>query len=834
MSKILKKEDHADLNKVFKKQKSESKEAFKEALTTAKMEIPKTARKEARSTLKKTTKKVNVIKKSHLKTRRSLKAKVASGKALTSDERTLLKESHSKLKGAKLANRRQKNLYRQTKKIDPTLIRHQVKTEASLRVKQDIKYKATSLIQEDETVGEAVSSVRKASQTKMNMRQALKVTKTSTKLSGKVLKGTYGLSNRTYNLTRGRGFYRTPPDLTLRSKARVKMSALKMRKTSFLKHQQQQASHVSAKIVKSIVNGIKLIATNPLTWIALGVFLVLFIVFGAVSSNSQYAIMQEEKDLTDAWVAWTKLDTDHNDESTTFFTNGNNAMFYMNNEYEDYRIKHQATFGKTYQDYLSDLWEAVNGKDPNYSFVAVDDLLKDKDTPYFMKTSDYDDYKELVTTYGFETLEGQLSFPFKTDELTVSRRYGYEGQKKEAKLFDKLIVDVSEGTDVVSPMDGVVTNVISEDEVELTDKEGAYRLHLKGVKTARLSKGTTVTETGFLGVASRSDLTIHYSLLSGKKEWESVNPAFYFPKVIYAQQTLIGSDFDSASLSPEVTALIPKFKEAMKEVGMSEKFLSIVLAVCMQESGGRVIDVMQSSESLELPPNTLGTDDSIRQGVKYLWDSMKLVGIDLINQDEKYVKTAVQAYNFGIGFIPYSKSKGYAYSEELAVAFAMHMSGGTGAYGDSKYVAHVWRYIGGSSANPNGKFAYPLPNKLNDVSGFDYRYNPITGAYELHLGLDLPVPMGTPVFASEDAEVMRNSDVGDTYGINVVLKHKKGSWWTRYAHLSRATVSVGQSVKRGQLIGNVGSTGMSTGPHLHYETMTSLYGGHVNPRPFIE
>lgn len=147
----------------------------------------------------------------------------------------------------------------------------------------------------------------------------------------------------------------------------------------------------------------------------------------------------------------------------------------------------------------------------------------------------------------------------------------------------------------------------------------------------------------------------------------------------------------------------------------------------------------------------------------------------------------------------------------------------------------MWRYIstGGTSADGSKKFAYPLEKRLADVSGFDYRVNPVTGIPELHLGLDFPMPLGSPVFASDDAVVMRNSDVGDTYGINVVLKHDSGIYWTRYAHLSRAVVNVNQKVKRGQLIGYVGSTGMSTGPHLHYEVMTSMYSGHMNPRPFI-
>ena len=112
--------------------------------------------------------------------------------------------------------------------------------------------------------------------------------------------------------------------------------------------------------------------------------------------------------------------------------------------------------------------------------------------------------------------------------------------------------------------------------------------------------------------------------------------------------------------------------------------------------------------------------------------------------------------------------------------------------------------------------------------------NPVTLVAEFHTGLDIPVGIGTEVYAAEDAVVMRATDVGDTYGINVVLKHKKGNYWTRYAHLSKAMVSENGTVKKGQLIGLVGSTGLSTGPHLHFEVMTSMYAGHVDPRGFIK
>lgn len=113
------------------------------------------------------------------------------------------------------------------------------------------------------------------------------------------------------------------------------------------------------------------------------------------------------------------------------------------------------------------------------------------------------------------------------------------------------------------------------------------------------------------------------------------------------------------------------------------------------------------------------------------------------------------------------------------------------------------------------------------VSGFGYRLHPIYKTIQFHAGIDILVPRGTPIYATGDGVVTtpaQNSLSG--YGICVVLNHGYG-YETLYGHLSRKAVSEGQVVKRGELIGYVGSTGMSTAPHLHYEVWK--YDKRLNP-----
>ncbi|MGD1841463.1 MAG: M23 family metallopeptidase [Thermonemataceae bacterium] len=122
----------------------------------------------------------------------------------------------------------------------------------------------------------------------------------------------------------------------------------------------------------------------------------------------------------------------------------------------------------------------------------------------------------------------------------------------------------------------------------------------------------------------------------------------------------------------------------------------------------------------------------------------------------------------------------------------------------------------------------PVSNKqLTRISsGFGMRYHPIYKVAHFHPGIDFTAPMGTPIYATADGivKLAKNSFAG--YGNEIQINHGYG-YITQYAHLSRFNVKKGQKVKRGQCIGYMGSTGLSTGPHLHYEVIHK--GEKVNP-----
>lgn len=122
------------------------------------------------------------------------------------------------------------------------------------------------------------------------------------------------------------------------------------------------------------------------------------------------------------------------------------------------------------------------------------------------------------------------------------------------------------------------------------------------------------------------------------------------------------------------------------------------------------------------------------------------------------------------------------------------------------------------------------PVNANMISGFGNRIHPVTKRVKFHEGLDFACTTGTPIYASGNAVVETAGYNEHGYGININLDHQNG-YQTKFAHLSKILVEEGQRVTRGELIGYSGNTGMSTGPHLHYEV--SYQGVKIDPLDYF-
>jgi len=148
--------------------------------------------------------------------------------------------------------------------------------------------------------------------------------------------------------------------------------------------------------------------------------------------------------------------------------------------------------------------------------------------------------------------------------------------------------------------------------------------------------------------------------------------------------------------------------------------------------------------------------------------------------------------------------------------------------GFSNLFSSLQRLDGGAKPSNNIPSGRPV-EKLSMTSNFGVRSDPFNGGARMHKGIDIPGPVGTPIYATADGVVSR-AGWASGYGNLVQIAHG-GGMETRYGHMSKLIVAPNSYVRRGQIIGLMGSTGRSTGSHLHYEVRVD--GQAINPIPFV-
>lgn len=306
---------------------------------------------------------------------------------------------------------------------------------------------------------------------------------------------------------------------------------------------------------------------------------------------------------------------------------------------------------------------------------------------------------------------------------------------------------------------------------------------------------------------------------------------------------LFGEGPDSTAYTPvseEVQAYEPLIRLYAEQYGIPD-YVDLIKAIMMTESGGKGSDPMQASESgfnTKYPHKPSAITDpeySIDVGVQTIASVLKQAEVES-PLDLEHIKLALQGYNFGNGYISWALDKYGGYSEANAIEFSEMMAKQLGwkRYGSTKYVSVVLQYYPYGYAIPGAGsegYIWPLPGYTRISSPFGYRICPYHGR-ELHGGVDLPAPLGTNILAAQGGTVVV-STYGSSYGNHVAISHPDGSR-TMYCHMSARLVSVGDTVSQGQVIGRVGSTGNSTGNHLHFEVWTNgNSSSRVNPMDYF-
>lgn len=306
--------------------------------------------------------------------------------------------------------------------------------------------------------------------------------------------------------------------------------------------------------------------------------------------------------------------------------------------------------------------------------------------------------------------------------------------------------------------------------------------------------------------------------------------------------------------NPNIVAWLDKYT---KLYGISD-YIGLAYALIMVEnpSTDGTDDIMQSSESAGYPgPGYLTGEASVKQGCKHLAEQIKNGQTQNVD-----IWGVMQGYNFGSAYIPWLANRGGKNTTDLAEEYSRDVvapslgntTGATYPYvnavsqsdgrtylyvngGNFHYAAMIRQYV---KVTESAGYVVPISKPVTVTSEFGYRPHPISGAYELHNGIDLvngnPT---TPIYASAAGEVVIAGSYPEWYGNYVVIKHSDGLY-TGYAHQSQLRVSVGDTVKQGQQIGNMGTTGPSTGPHLHFQFFTNgpwpSSDDFINPREHID
>ncbi len=192
----------------------------------------------------------------------------------------------------------------------------------------------------------------------------------------------------------------------------------------------------------------------------------------------------------------------------------------------------------------------------------------------------------------------------------------------------------------------------------------------------------------------------------------------------------------------------------------------------------------------------------------------KLLGVPRLPTPTNMGSVSPSPLRAGDSFIRGTQQTAYANRLPAAPSGSSYYPSGSAA-NSLAYYNLTTRPTGRPNIGKNS-FMFPLAIPAAITSIFGWRIHPITGQYRFHSGTDLGAPEGTPVLAAVSGQVVTADFLGG-YGLTVVLQHQKGQDESLYAHLSEIFVKPGDMVEQGNVIGRVGSTGNSTGPHLHFE-----------------
>lgn len=484
-------------------------------------------------------------------------------------------------------------VYKKAKKQDNTRLVNITKDNAKAQLRRSlVTDPIAQSMQNDDMLKDVYDAHQKIKRNLRHGKNAKNITQLAGRATLNVSKHGYGFGNRVYNLSRGRGFHRTPKDRTTWAQAVKKARAFRNRIDTYRKAKKlEQTSSVLLNVFKGTPQAVKsavaYIVSNPITWAMFLLVALIFMAAAATVQTSKPAIQQKEFELTETWKYVTKLDSEHTDDKNTFYTDIDSIVFYMNNKFGEFNNKStnlqvgNLNGARNIEGYLDKLWVDLNGKKPDYDLTTMENLEKDDKSIYKMSSDDLEELKMSRENLGYTTLDGQLTFPYKTDNLVISNRFGYEKNEGKDVLNDSISTPVSQGQAIFAPLTGKVTN--DDKSITVIDEDSTEKVTLTNVSGSRYNNDAKVNSGQQLAIASSTSLNIKVEKYDEEnKKWVNVNPAFYFPKVTYTQFTTLSTDNFSPNGTMAQNAL--SVYNYLKPKGGTLEGIAAILGNFQQES----------------------------------------------------------------------------------------------------------------------------------------------------------------------------------------------------------------------------------------------------------
>ena len=484
------------------------------------------------------------------------------GKALRPEEikkQAFLKQELDK---AKLEKKVSKKTYKVAQEANGGSRKKKFLRAAKQSVERVANQQASSTAHQDDTLSDIARTKNQYQDIQIQGKRIKTIGKYSGKLGQGVVKSSYGLGNRFYNKSKGRGFTRTPREFSWEGKLSRQIQAYRKRLAA---SKTGKAAKKARKVYRFGFKPIKAIIKNPFGFKAYLIAFGLLLFLAILGIGSSGITRQDEFDMNDTWLYLSKLDREKSNDKVDYWTKIDDPLLYLNYKYDDISDKlridgnkyfSQNTRGKLY---LDTLWKNLNGDKDNLK--TMEDLYTKNDL-YKLSEDELEEYKELLEIArdsGKYMLLQELDNPFYTENqpeseapIQIIERFGY---KTKTEIFNGSVLQATGGQTLLAVLDGKVE--VNGNDLEISDENSKFLY--KNVDTIRFKTGDHVKSGDIIGkVASEGNQTVYYQKLepdrSNKKDkdgnveksWTYVNVGFYFQRVEYTQATSVVSSIETS------------------------------------------------------------------------------------------------------------------------------------------------------------------------------------------------------------------------------------------------------------------------------------------------